>query len=164
MPDDFYFIWFLSLIFPVHWGTMETDLGCQRKKKRLWRFISNSEIHSRESCGASSYLRPAQIYQLNRNHRGGFLKELWQGKAEIPEKNLAAFVSAEKNCQNYVMNSVKSRTEWSEQQLTGADGLAEGSRKKTQKVYKNLWGHCERKQSHMLVLGTKKIWCNWCVM
>lgn len=50
------------------------------------------------------------------------------------------------------MNSVKRRKKWSEQQLTGTDGLAGTSRKKTQQMYKNLWGHCERKQTHMLVL------------
>lgn len=28
-----------------------------------------------------------------------------------------------KNCENYVMNSMKMRTEWCEQQITGTDGL-----------------------------------------
>lgn len=39
---------------------------------------------------------PCSSVAANRNHRDGFSKELLQGKPEIMEKNLAAFVSADK--------------------------------------------------------------------
>lgn len=132
-------------------GTMETDLGCQRIKKWLFWITSVSEVHSRESCVSRSYLHAAQAYELI-EIRDGFLKELLQRKTEIWERNLGSFVSAAKSCQSYVMDSVKRRMQWSEQQLTGMDGLAGTSRKKTWQVYKNPWSHCERKQTHMLVL------------